>query len=160
MNLQKRQRGFSLVEMLTVVAILGVLSLVSVPAFMNYQRSLAVKNSMRQFTSDLRAARQRAVANTSQVRVTVPATTPVEERHSYTVHESRDRGATFTQITARELDKITWFADSGNITFLPNGTVQFPAGVSSETMTIDSANKYGTKSYDVTVTISGKISAQ
>ncbi|HEX2834097.1 MAG TPA: GspH/FimT family pseudopilin [Thermoanaerobaculia bacterium] len=64
MNISLRRRstsGYSLAELLVVVAIIGVLSLVSVPAFMNYRNSAKLKSSMRQFVADLRWARQRAI---------------------------------------------------------------------------------------------------
>ena len=54
-------RGYSLMEMLVVVAIIGVMSLVSVPAFMKFYWSNKMKTSLRQFTTEVRSARQRAI---------------------------------------------------------------------------------------------------
>lgn len=65
-----RQSGYSLAEMLTVIAIVGVLALVTVPAFMTYMQSNKMKSSMRQFTSDLRSARQRSISQGQQVLFT------------------------------------------------------------------------------------------
>lgn len=65
----KNQRGYSLMEMLVVVAIIGVLMLVTIPNFINMRKSSIVKGGMRQFTNDLRAARQRAVTASSLVRI-------------------------------------------------------------------------------------------
>jgi type II secretion system protein H len=64
-----RQAGVSLIEMLVVLAIIGVISLVSVPAFMSFYQSSKVKSSMRQFTNDVRAARQRAVTRARPVKL-------------------------------------------------------------------------------------------
>ncbi|MGN6182709.1 MAG: pilus assembly FimT family protein [Thermoanaerobaculia bacterium] len=64
MNIPLRRpasRGYSLAELLVVVAIIGILSLVSVPAFMNYRQSAKLKASMRQFVADIRASRARAI---------------------------------------------------------------------------------------------------
>ena len=53
----KNQRGYSLMEMLVVVAIIGVLMLVTIPNFINMRKSTIVKGGLRQFTNDLRASK-------------------------------------------------------------------------------------------------------
>lgn len=68
-NRKDRQAGYSLAEMLTVVAIVGTLALVTVPAFINFYQSNKMKASMRSFTTDLRGARQRAITRGRQVAV-------------------------------------------------------------------------------------------
>lgn len=63
------QSGYSLPEMLIVVAIIGIISLVTVPAFINLQKSNKIKTSAREFNTTLRAARQRAVTTNMQTKV-------------------------------------------------------------------------------------------
>lgn len=70
MRNHRGQSGYSLAELLTVIAIIGTLALVTVPAFMTYMQSNRMKSSMRQFTSDLRAARARSIGQGQQVIVT------------------------------------------------------------------------------------------
>lgn len=83
MNPQKsRQAGYSLAEMLTVVAIVGVLALVSVPSFMNYYNSNKVKASMRSFTTDLRTARMLAISRGHEVKFSYK-TGENERRYNY-----------------------------------------------------------------------------
>jgi len=69
MNMRRTSRGYSVVEMLVVVAIIGILSLVTIPAFMNFQRRNAVRSALRSFTSDLRFFRQHAISKNAYVRV-------------------------------------------------------------------------------------------
>src|SRR3954470_18670744 len=90
LNMKIRKRsdaGFSIVEMLTVVAIIGVIALVVVPNFAQYMRSGKLKSSMRQLTFDIRSARQRAVSRNdfTRVRFTFSSTAS-----SYIVEESTD----------------------------------------------------------------------
>jgi prepilin-type N-terminal cleavage/methylation domain-containing protein len=86
----KKQRGYSLMEMLVVVAIIGVLMLVTIPNFINMRKSSIVKGGLRQFTNDLRAARQRAVTASSLVRVAYSPGTRI-----YYIFESSNDGTSW-----------------------------------------------------------------
>lgn len=90
---KRSSRGFSLIEMLVVVAIIGVLSLISVPAFMNFRRSADFKSGMRNFTTDLRNARATAISNSFDVRCELQ--TGGIGLKQYRFFSSRDNGATW-----------------------------------------------------------------
>ena len=72
MKNRNRESGYSLAEMLTVVAIIGVLALVMVPNFMSFYQSNKMKSSMRNFTSDLRSVRQLAISQGKQAMLVYP----------------------------------------------------------------------------------------
>jgi len=84
----RMQRGYSLMEMLVVVAIIGILMLVTIPNFITMRKSSIVKGGMRQFTNDLRAARQHAVAKSVLVAVSYDP-----GKRVYYFRESSDEGA-------------------------------------------------------------------
>ena len=85
-------RGYSIMEILVVVAIIGILSLVTVPAFINFQRRNAVRAGLRAFTADLRSCRQHAISRNTYVRLQFVGT------RDYRVMESRDFGKTWTAL--------------------------------------------------------------
>lgn len=177
MNTSKsQQRGYSLAELLTVIAIISVMSLVTVPAFINYAKSSRLKNSMRQFTSDLRAARHVAVSRSMWTRLEVTTASP--SPGTYTLSRSTDRGTTFgmtrdeqriwrisdadvsTDALERRLEQTNKFDATGTITFLPNGTAQFSGGGTSLTLKVQSDDPNLNKEFSVTINNAGKISAQ
>lgn len=101
------QRGYSLAEMIVVVAIIGIFSLVAVPQFMNISKNMKMKASMRQFAGDLRAARQRAITRNTRVNVTfsVGTTPDVGSRGAYEIVERQDDG-TWRLIKSKRLTPL------------------------------------------------------
>lgn len=78
-------RGYSLIEALVVVAIIGVISLVTVPNFMSMYRSMKIKSAVRLLTNDVRSARQLAVSRYRPTMVSFGTT--AADRNSYWVYE-------------------------------------------------------------------------
>lgn len=148
------QRGYSLIEMITVVAIVGIFSLVAVPQFMNINRSLKVKASMRQFAMDVRATRQRAITRNRRTAITmsIGLNPSGSTRGAYEMWERNDAGTWARYGTNRlpaEQTDIIYFnltdfenaTDNGSdvggdtrpdIVFQGNGTIlNVPAGANA-----------------------------
>lgn len=131
MRKQAHSAGYSLIEILVVVGIVGIISAFAVPAFVQFQRSLKIKSSLRQFTTDVRSARQAAVTRHAPTKITFNVD-PASERRSYEVliwDDANDEWDPFPQpdTPPRQLaDTVYFHADGSNLTF-PNTT--FPDGV-------------------------------
>lgn len=65
---RRGESGYSLVEMLVVIAIIGIVSLITVPQFIAMQRSGQLKASMRQVMNDLRLVQQKAITQRTDAR--------------------------------------------------------------------------------------------
>lgn len=91
----KTTRGYSLVEALVVIAIVGVISIVTVPNFISMYRSMKIKGAVRQLTNDIRWARQQAVSRYRPVMISFGTTAP--ERYSYWIYEWDPTAAQWTQ---------------------------------------------------------------
>jgi type II secretion system protein H len=165
-RLSAAERGYTLTEMLVVLAIVGILSLVAVPNFITMYRSSRLKTSMRTFTNDLRGARQRAVANYSMVRITF---SPDAKPGSYEILESRDRGVAWTSLKTRTLESEVYFTATNipdsigsdskpDLIFDRDGTAQVPGGVG--TLEVKSDMKIPIPKYTVSVRTTGKVGAQ
>jgi len=69
-------RGFSLIEVMVVVGILGVLTAVAVPSFQEWRQHGAVNNAVSTLYLKLKQARALAVAESRSVTVTFTITAP------------------------------------------------------------------------------------
>jgi len=134
------ERGYSLIEMLIVLALVGILSLVIVPQFANFAKANKLKTSLRQFNSDVRNLRQLAITQNLRIRITFP--TGPRNARQYQSLQSTDRGVTWTPYptpsrSRKTLDPLVYFSSSTftdvnadtqpDIILLPNGMIN-PAG--------------------------------
>ena len=122
--------GYSLVEVLVVVGMIGVLTLVTVPNFISLFRASRMKSSLRNFTTVARNARMTAVTRGEETKITY-----VPNGTKYQMFESRDNGTTWTQLGKDfNLESHIYFSSTSTFTdqdtdtypdviFFPNGTV-------------------------------------
>ena len=133
------QHGYSLAEMLVVVAIVGIMSLVTVPQFISYMRQNRMRTSVRQFSSDLRGARQRAIARTNPTAISI---TPNGRRYAIFDRVGTSSPFTWSRIgNWRDLEDSVTFVDSQ----FADVTVTLPA---SSTFSIDARTRFASVSSD------------
>lgn len=109
----RSQSGYSLAEALVVMAIVGMLAVVTVPAFMSMLRSNRVRSSVRNFETAVRFSRQRAVTRRTQTRLTFD---PAARPGAYSIYDlkTKDDGTTSWVIVlpqTRLLDQGVYFAN-------------------------------------------------
>ena len=66
-----RMRGFTLVEVMIVVAVIGILAVVAVPFFLSFVRSEQARGAAREVATILNQARQLAITRNTSYRVEV-----------------------------------------------------------------------------------------
>jgi type IV fimbrial biogenesis protein FimT len=142
--------GFSLIELMIVLAIMGILSAIAAPNLMNYMAERRLNGTARMVMSDLMAARQKAVSQNNKFKVFFNA-----NHHEYTILDddngngAADTGeATEVRDIRRDYYDVTFTASADPI-FYPRGTA------SGTTVTVTSSRTGVSK--DVTVALNGRV---
>lgn len=109
------QAGYSLAELLVVVAIIGIISLVTVPNFIGLMKASKMKSSLRALSSDIRTARQRAISQYKKVKITFA--TGAAGTRTYGMYDYGGLDASgntiWTQVgTDKKLEENVYFYDS------------------------------------------------
>jgi type IV fimbrial biogenesis protein FimT len=145
-----RQRGYSLTEVLLVLAVLAIVLAVSIPAMTQFMRSYTARVGADEFVSHMRLARHLAIARHTPVDFTVNA-------DSYSLPDWA--AGNLATAPARTFDlpgTVSVVSGTGTVTFRPDGTVSAGAGNIRLEIAI---NGDLTGRYDIDVSSAGKVSA-
>jgi type IV fimbrial biogenesis protein FimT len=145
------QKGFSLVEIMIVITLLGILAAIAVPNLQPFMAQRRLNGAARQIMSDLMEARMKTVSQNNMFKVFFL------DNHQYKIldddnsNKSEDPGEMIiTKDIQSEYKDVTISNASADPIFLPRGTV---APGSNCTVTLSNAS--GSK--EVTVAITGRV---
>jgi type II secretory pathway pseudopilin PulG len=164
--------------MLVVVAIIGMLSLVSVPAFINYQRTMKLRGAVRTLNTDIRNCRQMAISRNVIVRL------EFADARRYQTVMSSDGGTTWQRLplrvqddenivgaNVRYFDEIVSLADVTfvddeddenelrDVDFHSDGTVWDNGAIAGGSFAIRTSYEATINRVDITISTTGQISS-
>lgn len=147
--MRRKGSGFTLMEVMVVMAIIGILASISVPNFRNYMIQRRLNGATRQIMSDLMYARMQAVSQNNKFRVIFNG-----DGKQYTIlddNNDNDNADSGEQTVVKNIQ-----TDYPDVTFSSNNNPIFsPRGTASSLPTITLTNSGGTKT--ITVAITGRV---
>lgn len=123
--------GFTLIEVMVVVAVVGIIVAIALPPFVNWRNSLGYRQTARGMTAVLREAKSRAITrNVQQMVVFKPNSSSYRLLEGNRAYNSQESG--WTPVLKQEIPATV--AIGGNdgasranvsVQFNPNGTSRF-----------------------------------
>ena len=94
----KSETGYSLTELMVVIAVLGIVTAFAVPAINHYAANSNLKTAARDIASDIYALRERAVSENRQYLIEFTS-----GNNSYTLYQGTYSGEPWTAVQAKSL---------------------------------------------------------
>ncbi|WP_051305294.1 GspH/FimT family pseudopilin [Desulfogranum mediterraneum] len=180
MKEKRDQRGFTLIEVVVVLAIIGVMAAVAIPAFMSWLPDIRLRSATRDLFLDMQLAKQEAIKRNERVVIQIndvvcgglPNSVP-EPGGGYTIFIDDGSGAN-TGNNTQDGDEPTWRSaampknvalcvtkndGTDGVTFTGEWTGFNPTGLPISIGTVTLCNDQGRES-DVVLSFVGNISIQ
>ena len=138
MRFCNKQSGFTLIELIVIIAIVGVFAAIAVPNFLSYMPKYRLNGAARQVMGDLMAARMKAVKENTTVTVARVS------NHEYKISTTSEEKTIDIQSNYRDVTIVGIFTD---ISFYSRGTA------SPRAITLTNS----TNSKKVSVAITGRV---
>ena len=125
------RKGFSLVEVMIVVALIGIVATIAVPNFQNYVRNRNLKTAAQEISSEFFVTRQRALAESRNYRLVFDVgnnryTTEEETAPgTWTVRQTKQVAASAAANDGIVIDAAT----ETTFNFQPRGTISSPGTI-------------------------------
>ena len=152
-DVTRHEAGFSLVEIIVVVAMIGILAILAGPQFMSYWRTSATTAAANELASVINRARQLAISGN---QLYCAEATALNVRYRQNTNATCTAGAVWTG-SGTDTNGIVRLQNSMRVTGGPVVFTQLGAAVLAGTFTVTNPNG-GTR--NVVVAASGRVTVQ
>lgn len=163
-KIKLKQNGFTLTEVIVVVAIMAIIATIAIPPFLQWQRNLAYRTTAREIASMLQDARNRTIHDNIQHRVEI--STPLRTRYRMTRGTQAIASPTFPTVvfpwvTIRQDVSLVTGGGIANDPAIPADVIEFqPNGSSEVSATIQIQDTTPTTRFTVRVDNTGRVVVQ
>ncbi len=147
---KKTARGFTLIELIVVIALIAILTAIAVPGYQTFMVRSRLKGAARQVMSDLMNARMMAVSLNQKVKVHIEA-----DGHTYEIWSDADGNGTVATNEGVNISKDVHQDYHDVALSTTNDPIFNPRGAASQLGTVTVTNSAGSR--DITVAISGRV---
>ena len=153
MTLRTGRKGFTLIEMLVVMAIIAMLLGASIPFTSNFGRGLRIKTSSRAVLETLRVAKSNAIAKRKKYSVVFDV-----DNKEYWIEDFEDKPCEKKHRLPAAVEFASKDKNSDPISFQDDRVIFYPTGRLEEGGSIDIMDKQGTAKTIFIIGNTGRIS--
>jgi len=150
-HMMRQAKGFTLLELMIVIAVLGILAAVAIPNFVSQMPKYRLNGAARQVMGDLMWARMQAVSLNRRVKVFF-----LSNNHEYKICDDADNNGTVADgegdVQLKDIHNEYHDVTIGS----NNDPIFSPRGTATNLPTITLTNPSGSKT--ITISIAGRVS--
>jgi len=146
----KSQKGFSLTELIVVIAIIGIIAMFAIPAFNHYSVNANLKTAARDIASDIFTIKEKAVSENVRYLIEFAVGS-----NQYTLNKGTYTGEPWTVIQTRSPSTIGSDVKLTNAEFSHGQKIYFQTRGTADPGSVSIANRYGSTA-TITVNNSGR----
>jgi len=147
---RKTARGFTLIELMVVIALIGILTAIAIPSYQTFMVRSRLKGAARQVMSDLMNARMTAVSLNQKVMVHIEG-----DGHTYKIWSDANNDGTVASSEGVNISKDLHQDYHDVALTTTNDPIFNPRGAASAIGTVTVTNSAGSR--DIAVAISGRV---
>lgn len=129
MTRSRAQAGFTLVELMVIIAIIGILAVIGVPSFVALMPRMRLNSNVMVLTNEIALARVRAISKSADFRIVFDT---VNDRYTIYKYQTTWQSLGSTELAGSNLVRADGFGVAQTLIVSPSGQVNVPLNSQAE----------------------------